>query len=978
VDIPGVDGETWIHLFKDVCSTYWHAFVDNTKANFAEALEMVIKFYISQGHSPEVFRSDNENLLKDPKVMAILAKYGMTKQSSAPYQHYQNTVERDVQTLVKLIACILHSQGFLKARWWAHALFHAVEMHNRIPNRVTDTETPRSMVFKSEALKRTNVANTFNFKFGELVGVGIAKEHRKWKFDTKRELGVYVGQPEGQVDSHWIYFPFTDSVLARADVIPLEIPPADLAAFYLARTNMKHGNSSYTEVSSLARALGIASDDKPRAGLRVLPPPPAYNPFLPPRMGTRKRPAMVENPGTASSSSASGPQVDHYRTSIEIDCPELFFEPEVLDADLEKSGSREPPSVSARLFPETNRTVDPDLLLELCAREVGLGPSFASKPSSGAASSSLSATATSTSSVYPLNDEGPPTRPPSDKDSYPEQFETCGAKRVHNDENPTTTQALKPDNPNIQYWIIAIIAEVFKNLLKPGDPSIVPVDYKDIPRNAMITFLQFVHKQKIKQGRADRFKSRGCYMGNRLPKGQTETYSPTVSTLACAALQQVAIIDEMEQALVDTVGAFLAQDYPDTAPALYVKLPYAVAIACGLDPQQVYRVVKYLYGIPDASRAYYVAYRDLLLKRGYKQSAFDPCLFFKHADTGVTYAWIHVDDTWVAATTPALLAQFVKDVEVGFEVTVEPVDNYLGVHFTHLPDGSWLKTQPKLLDDLFKQHNIAEKPWVKTPAFTPSDLPRDDRPVNTTLYLSLVGALLFLLFSRPDIGFAVSWAASKAGAPTQADWRDLQRVLQYLYETRHKGLIIKKQPKGCPLQMTIHVDASYLLYKDSKAQTGFCLSLNDMGPFFCKSQKQAVVTTSSSHSEMRAFFVAVCEYVFLEQLFKEIGRPLTPPAVVYEDNQPVVTLLTREKSLPKQSKHFIMLVNYVRELIGNGSVEVRKIATNANFADIFTKHVQGRDFAYKCQQVLGRQPGEPVLEPVVPAAKKPRTESTDE
>jgi hypothetical protein len=426
----------------------------------------------------------------------------------------------------------------------------------------------------------------------------------------------------------------------------------------------------------------------------------------------------------------------------------------------------------------------------------------------------------------------------------------------------------------------------------------------------------------------------------------------------------------MAQALVDTVGAFLSQDYPDALPALYVKLPKEVAEVCGLDPRQVYRIVKYLYGIPDAGRAYYKAYRDLLLARGYSQSSLDPCLFFSRKGVEVVYAWIHVDDTWVAASTPELLQQFIADVQTGFEVTVEPVDNYLGVNYATQPDGSWKKTQPKLLQDLFNKYEIKDRPFVKTPAASPSDAPRDDTLFNVTKYLSLIGVLLFLLFSRPDIAFAVSYGATKSAAPTVSDYKDLIRVVQYLYQTRTKGLIVRKQPKGCPLQMSIHVDASYLLYPDSKAQTGYCFSLNDMGPFHSKSQKQTIVTTSSSHSEMRALFVAVCEYMFVVLLFIEIGRPLTPPAIVYEDNQPVVTLLTRERALPKQSKHFIMLVNYVRELIQEGKIEVRKIATNANFADIFTKHVFGKDFLYKCQQVLGVQDGEQVLEPVVPAGKR--------
>jgi hypothetical protein len=282
---------------------------------------------------------------------------------------------------------------------------------------------------------------------------------------------------------------------------------------------------------------------------------------------------------------------------------------------------------------------------------------------------------------------------------------------------------------------------------------------------------------------------------------------------------------------------------------------------------------------------------------------------------------------------------FVTDVETKFEVTQEPVDNYLGVHYETLSDGSVKKTQPKLINDLFAKHSITNKPLVRTPAVTGATVPRDNTPYDSTLFLCLLGTLLYVFFSRPDIGFAVSWAATKANQPTVSDFKDLMRVVQYLYQTKDKGLILKKQVKGCPLVLYIYVDASYLLYPDSKAQTGYSLSINDIGTFYSKSQKQSLVTTSSTHSEMRALFVVVCEYVFIMHLLEEIGRPLTFPAIVYEDNQPVVTLLNRERAMPKASKHFAMLVNYVRELVVHGLIEVRKVLTSENYADIFTKHV---------------------------------------
>ena len=114
---------------------------------------------------------------------------------------------------------------------------------------------------------------------------------------------------------------------------------------------------------------------------------------------------------------------------------------------------------------------------------------------------------------------------------------------------------------------------------------------------------------------------------------------------------------------------------------------------------------------------------------------------------------------------------------------------------------------------------------------------------------------------------------------------------------------------------------------------------------------------------MRSLFVAVCMYIFLSHICEEIGRPLVEPAFVFEDNMAVVTLLTREKSLPQASKHFVMLINWAREQIAEGRITIHHLATALMVPDILTKTIFGRDFQYKAQQLRGVNPGEEVLSP---------------
>ena len=153
---------------------------------------------------------------------------------------------------------------------------------------------------------------------------------------------------------------------------------------------------------------------------------------------------------------------------------------------------------------------------------------------------------------------------------------------------------------------------------------------------------------------------------------------------------------------IDTVGAYLYQEYPSTLKMLYMKLPRDVAEVCNLDPRTTYRVKKYLYGLPDAGGAYYVAYRNHLIAEGYTMTASDPCLFVRliPKKSIITWVWVHVDDTCVASTSLEELERLKESLKKKFEINANELTKHLGVNIEALEDGSMLLRQRKLLGAL--------------------------------------------------------------------------------------------------------------------------------------------------------------------------------------------------------------------------------------------------------------------------------------
>ncbi len=113
------------------------------------------------------------------------------------------------------------------------------------------------------------------------------------------------------------------------------------------------------------------------------------------------------------------------------------------------------------------------------------------------------------------------------------------------------------------------------------------------------------------------------------------------------------------------------------------------------------------------------------------------------------------------------------------------------------------------------------------------------------------------------------------------------------------------------------------------------------------------MTTSSTHAEVRALYELIVEIIFTVKLCEEIRRPLKLPAIILEDNQPTIDLSKELSSRVKKCKHFLMLVHFIREQVENGLIELQKVDTTDNIADILTKIVVGNDFVTKSNLLLG-------------------------
>ena len=133
------------------------------------------------------------------------------------------------------------------------------------------------------------------------------------------------------------------------------------------------------------------------------------------------------------------------------------------------------------------------------------------------------------------------------------------------------------------------------------------------------------------------------------------------------------------------------------------------------------------------------------------------------------------------------------------------------------------------------------------------------------------------------------------------------------------------------------------------------MGLHPNGTFFYnRSAKQILVSTSSIHAEMRSRYTLVKDILFIIYICFELNIPLLLPAVIMEDNSAVlITVSNEESAYLKKCKHFIMVVDYVREQLELGLIQVLKIKGELHNADLHTKKLRDKSFATKADNILG-------------------------
>lgn len=924
------------------------------------------------------FRSDLESLNQSIDFSAVGA-------------HHQNGIaERAIRTISDcarsmLLHALIHWPHETSLELWPFAVDYAVYLWNHLPRKDCN-KAPIELFYDSSYDVKSILSSAKCWGCPAYVLDPTLQDGKKLpRWSPKSKLGQFLGRSREHADSagrirnlrtnaisaqfHVVYDNFFTTIYSDVDHDNVPVPPNFDTLLRFSTENLFHPDDialykRQQTASQLHRLPSSHQRETPAPALQqpsepIMPSPSSPEPLSPPREPVPISPLREPTPST-SSSLRELPLVKERLTSP--------FHGGGYESDSSSSSTSTP--VPVPLLRRSSRSTKGQRTIKYSSEFQG--DFYASYPHSSLLyhdafllDSDLTTRSDSLTSQYStlhlwkldLDDEQ------ITLSTHPLAF----SARANAEDTPRWHEAMR--SPDREGFIEAMYTE-WDQLVRMDAFRIVPRQRALDQRKRVVDSTWAFRRKRYPDGSVKKLKARLCVRGDQMiDLNPFDTYSPVVAWSTIRLMLIIAVILDLKTTQVDYTNAFVQAK---AAPGTFIEMPRMFE-----KPGFILELNRNLYGQRDAPVRFFEHLKEGLEQRNFTQSVNDRCLFISHDVIVLTY----VDDCIFFSRKKQKIDALIDSLRnpkspkyIAFTLNVESdYEGFLGIDIrpSKTVNGALELLQTGLIDRIISALDLDDDDVAirKEPAAA-NPIGKDESGPprrESWSYPSVVGMMLYLSSnSRPDIAFAVHQCARFSHCPRAIHEQAVKRIARYLKGTRNQGLIMKPSV-NLNLEMFADADFAGLWNAEDhhdpvcvKSRSGYIIYLSDV-PVLWSSKLQTEIATSTMHAEYIALSSGMRELLPVRNVFHDVcsslGISLSESAKVikvHEDNEGALKLAQSPiMRVTPHSKHFAVKYHWFREKLDDYKIELVRVATDQQKADIFTKGLIGKEFETKRFMLMG-------------------------
>ena len=477
-----------------------------------------------------------------------------------------------------------------------------------------------------------------------------------------------------------------------------------------------------------------------------------------------------------------------------------------------------------------------------------------------------------------------------------------------------------------------------------------------LPAGKRILPCKWIYKKKITDSASKpRYKARLVAKGFKQQEGVDfeEIFSPVVKMTTLRCVLALVAQQDMELVQMDVKTAFL---HGDLREDIYMQQPEGFEEKS--KENMVCKLKKSLYGLKQAPREWYHKFHSFMLSQGYKRSDTDHCLYTKQAKDGSLLILIlYVDDMLIAGKNIDEIAALKSKLNATFDMKdLGEASHILGMRIVRNRDKKVLfLSQSSYIDKVLKRFNMEKGKTLSAPLaphvkLSLNDCPKSDAEkaeMAKVPYSSAVGSIMYaMICTRPDIAYAVGVVSRYMSNPGKKHWEAVKGIMRYLNGTR--DVCICFGSKGTCVEG--YTDADYAGDMDKRRSTSGYVFMFTGGAVSWRSRLQDCTSMSTTEAEYIAASEACKEAIWLARLVKDLGITVEMPTL-HCDSQSAI-MLAKNPVFHAKTKHIDVKYHFIRDMLEDKLMELVKVHTDDNPADLMTKGLPSERFAH-CRALMG-------------------------